>query len=127
MSSGNVIKDVQSRRFFQAWRPVTTRHGLYHIVKTRLAAAAEFLDEVGDVDRANQLRLASPHWLRHTFAKGALLSGQDIRHVAALLGHSDLATTMVYTEQDALDLIRSANRLMPGVLASESKPFIPVP
>ena len=125
MSSGGIIKDIQSRRFFQAWRPIATRHGLYHIVKTRLAAAAEFLDEVGDVDRAKQLRLASPHWLRHTFAKGALLSGQDIRHVAALLGHSDLATTMVYTEQDALDLIRAANKVMPGVLASEAIVFIP--
>lgn len=117
--SGSVIKDVQSRRFFQAWRPISTRHGLYHIVKTRLSTAAEFLDTVGDVDRANQLREASPHWLRHTFAKGALLSGQDIRHVAALLGHSDLATTMVYTEQDALDLIRATNEVVPGMLASE--------
>lgn len=77
------------------------------------------LATVGDVDRANQLREASPHWLRHTFAKGALLSGQDIRHVAALLGHSDLATTMVYTEQDALDLIRATNEVVPGMLASE--------
>lgn len=119
MPSGSVIKDVQSRRFFQAWRPISTRHGLYHIVKTRLSTAAEFLDTVGDIDRANQLREASPHWLRHTFAKGALLSGQDIRHVAALLGHSDLATTMVYTEQDALDLIRATNKVVPGVLASE--------
>lgn len=118
-SGGSPIKDVQSRRFFQAWRPITTRHGLYHIVKRRLAAAADFLDVVGDSGRADQLRRASPHWLRHTFAKAALLTGQDIRHVAAWLGHRDLGTTMVYTEQEALDLIRATNKIVPGVLAAE--------
>jgi integrase/recombinase XerC len=70
MSSGSIIKDIQSRRFFQAWRPIATRQGLYHIVKTRLAAVAEFLDEVGDVDRTKQLRLASPHWLPTLLLRG---------------------------------------------------------
>lgn len=119
-STGRVIKDVQSRRYFQAWRPITTRHGLYHIVKSRLAAAADFLNEVGDTVRAEQLRQASPHWLRHTFAKAALLSGQDVRNVAAWLGHRDLSTTMVYTEQEALDLIRATNSAAPGLLDGDN-------
>lgn len=119
-SGGRTIKDVQSRRFFQAWRPVATRHGLYRIVKARLAAAADFLDEIGDVPRAEQLRQASPHWLRHTFAKAALLTGQDVRSVAAWLGHRDLGTTMAYTEQEALDLIRAAKKAVPGALAVDS-------
>jgi len=117
---GRPIKDVESRRYFQAWRPVTTRHGLYHIVKKRLAAAANALESAGDMARADHLRQASPHWLRHTFAKASLLTGQDVRHVAAWLGHRDLNTTMVYTEQEALDLIRASNAASPGMLASES-------
>ena len=40
-------------------------------------------------------------------------------HVAALLGHRDLATTMVYTEQDALDLIRAKNMASPGLIAEQ--------
>jgi site-specific recombinase XerD len=120
LASGRPIKDVDSRRFFQYWRPVGTRHGLYHIVKGRLAAAADYLEAAGDMAGADQLRQASPHWLRHTFAKAALLTGQDIRHVAAWLGHRDLGTTMVYTEQEALDLIRATNSAMPGLLAGES-------
>jgi integrase/recombinase XerC len=112
-NAGRPIKDVQSRRFFQAWRPVATRHGLYRIVKQRLADAADFLDTVGDAERARVLRQASTHWLRHTFAKAALLTGQDMRSVAAWLGHRDMGTTMVYTEQDALDLIRSAEQASP--------------
>lgn len=119
-SGAGTDRDIQWRRFFQAWKPVNTRHGLYYIVKGRLGKAADFLEEVGDLQRAEQLRLASPHWLRHTFAKAALLSGQDLRSVAGWLGHRDLGTTMVYTEQEALDLIRATNAAIPGMLASET-------
>jgi site-specific recombinase XerD len=119
-ANGRTIKDVESRRFFQIWRPITTRHGLYYIAKARLAAAADFLESHGEAEHVAQLRLASPHWLRHTFAKAALLSGQDIRSVAAWLGHRDLGTTMVYTEQEALDLIRATNSAVPGLLAADA-------
>lgn len=120
-SGGSPIADVQSRRYFGAWRPVTTRQGLYVIVKDRFAEAALFLEGVGDIDRARLLREASPHWLRHSFAKGALLAGQDMRSVAAALGHSDMSTTMIYTEQEALDLIRATELAAPGVLAVEER------
>lgn len=93
LSSDRPIKDVESRRFFQAWLPIGTRHGLYNIVKGRLKAAAGFLAAAGNAADAEQLRQASPHWLRHTFAKSALLNGQDLWNVAAWQGHRDLGTT----------------------------------
>ncbi len=76
-----------------------TRQMAWRIIKTYAATA-----QVPDI---------SPHTLRHSFGTHLMQHGADSRSVQALLGHSDISTTEIYTHITDLHMRKAYDRFHP--------------
>jgi len=76
-----------------------TRQLAWSLIKTYAAKA-----QVPDI---------SPHTLRHSFGTHLMQHGADSRSVQALLGHSDISTTEIYTHITDLHMRKAYDRFHP--------------
>jgi site-specific recombinase XerD len=94
------------------WRPSTSLIGslgedgsgisswrLWRVLKRFFATAVEVVEE-GSPALAEKLRLATPHWTRHTHATHLLEGGAELTTVRDNLRHASLATTSMYLHTD---------------------------
>lgn len=79
--------DARSIVFVSRLGKRLTRQGVWKLVH-KYAQDAGLRDDV------------HPHVLRHCFATHLLLRGADLRVIQVLLGHSNIATTEIYTHMD---------------------------
>ncbi len=96
---------------------IVRRHHLYDETFQRAFKRA--------VREAGITKPATPHTLRHSFATHLLQAGSDIRTVQELLGHADVATTMIYTHVLRMGggAVRSPLDSLTSVEAPQSSPW----
>jgi len=68
-------------------------------VKDGLAKCAQTIEDANP-RMARQLAAASTHWLRHTFGSEWAKTGGDLRVLGSILGHTNPATTAIYTQAE---------------------------
>ncbi|MBM3230061.1 integrase [Candidatus Pacearchaeota archaeon] len=91
------LKEREYQYVLSKEKPLTTRN-IQKIIKQTAG-------------RAQIQKKVTPHTLRHSFATHLLEQGTDIRVIQAMLGHSNLNTTQVYTHVSADQIKKVANPL----------------
>ncbi|BAO92691.1 tyrosine-type recombinase/integrase [Caballeronia cordobensis] len=95
--------------FVNARGEAMSRWGFAYVLKRHAEVASEKCPSLLQ-------KRVSPHVLRHTCAMIVLQSTNDIRKVSLWLGHSDLATTEIYTRADPTEKLEALNAIVPPEL-----------
>ncbi len=94
-------------RYLTEARPLLEKHGKSDFVFLNQEGSG--ISRKGIWKRFSQIRAksgvkAKVHTFRHSFATHLLAGGADLRTVQELLGHTDIATTQIYTHVDEASL-----------------------
>lgn len=98
---------------------ISTRR-IDQILKWAFNLGAQQFD-IKEPRRASKLRLASAHWLRHSYVTFLLDSGAPLKVVQENAGHSDVGTTMHYRHVAQTDRHEATRTLSLSALKKKTK------
>ncbi len=117
------------RKYLEASRPQLASEPDDKTVFLSNAGEAFSLDHLSalvrtHIEAANIGKQGACHLFRHTMATLMLEGGADIRFIQAMLGHSDLKTTQIYTHVAIRQLKEIHNATHPAKLKREKKELL---
>lgn len=112
--ANELIADMQIYLEFRK-KQITREHDYFFITDKGAPVYDKFIYRlvVRCLGKVTTSSKRSPHVLRHTFATQLLNNGACIEAIRALLGHSDLSATQVYTHNSFENLIKVFNQAHP--------------
>ena len=93
--------DGKGEHVFHGHKGPLTRKGIYRIVRTYMRKAGIVGPKLGG------------HRLRHSFGKGYVVSGGDLRSLQQIMGHASITTTQKYVSLNLNDVIQKHHKFTP--------------
>ena len=96
-----MASDGKGEHVFHGHKGPLTRKGIYRIVRIYMRKAGIVGPKLGG------------HRLRHSFGKGYVVSGGDLRSLQQIMGHASIITTQKYVSLNLNDVIQKHHRFTP--------------
>ena len=96
-----IASDGNGEHVFHGQKGPLTRKGIYRIVRICMRKAGIVGTKLGG------------HRLRHSFGKGYVVNGGDLRSLQQIMGHASIATTQKYVSLNLSDIIEKHHKFTP--------------